>query len=267
MAMAGNKKSRKRRPCTDRSRLQQWYSDALGQRLLESERRELDEILPNLFGYHLVQVGQPVCEDLLQASRISHRLVVEEMAAEASPAPGLRGRADALPLQRDSVDVVLLPHTLEFASRPHEVLREAERVLVAEGHVVILGFNPWSLWGLWRLLRGRRGHPPWCGTFRSLLRLRDWLALLGFDTVMTRMYFYRPPLRNAALMQRLSFLERLGGHWWPILGGAYVLVARKRVVGLTPIRPRWRPRRRGLVQVDLARRVPAQRPRGTACKE
>ncbi|HHH36431.1 MAG TPA: methyltransferase domain-containing protein [Gammaproteobacteria bacterium] len=260
--MAAKAQSRKGRPCTDRAGLREWYAGALGQRVLETEHRLLAEVLPDLFGYHLVQVGQPVSEDLLQSSRISHRVVVEEATVDTPPMSGVRGRADALPLQRDSVDVLLLPHTLEFAAHPHEVLREAERVLVAEGHLVILGFNPWSLWGLWRLLRGRGGRPPWCGNFRSLLKLRDWLALLGFDIVMTRMYCYRPPLSNAALMGRLGFLECLGRRWWPVLGGAYVLVARKRVVGLTPIRPRWRPRRRRLVQVDLARRTPVSRHRG-----
>ncbi len=244
-----------RKRCAERWRLRQWYDQGLGQWLLEAERRELDGILPNLFGYHLVQVGHMVAQDLLHSSRISHRVVLDSSAAEeAAGGPDLLARPDALPLQRDSVDVVVLPHILEFEAHPHELLREVERVLVAEGHVVILGFNPWSLWGVWRLLRRRRGHPPWYGVFRGVLRLKDWLALLGFDVVMVRNYFYRPPLRHAGLMRRLGFLERLGRRWWPYLGGAYVLVARKRVVTLTPIKPRWRPRRR-LVQVDLARRV------------
>ncbi len=281
------------RLCADRRLLQQWYAAGLGQWLLEIERRQLDEILPNLFGYHLIQVGHPVGEDLLGSSRIGHRVVVDTDRAGgpgASPAAdspqvsgsdvsgsdvsggacggngapadvGLRGRPDALPLQRDAVDVVVLPHTLEFEARPHEVLREVERVLVAEGHVVILGFNPWSPWGLWRILRRRRGRPPWYGTFRSVLRLKDWLALLGFDTVMCRMYFFRPPLRHAGIMRRLAFLERWGERWWPFLGGAYVLVARKRVISLTPVKPRWRPRR--LVHVNLARRLTHRRQSGS----
>ncbi len=249
-----------RKRCAERWRLRQWYAEGLGRWLLESEQQQLDQILPNLFGYHLIQVGHMVDDDLLHSSRISHRVVVDGDLCRleaAAGGPGLLGRPDALPLQRDSVDVVVLPHILEFEAHPHEVLREVERVLVAEGHVVILGFNPWSLWGLWRLLRRRHGHPPWYGTFRSVLRLKDWLALLGFDIIMTCNYFYRPPLRHAGFMRRLGFLERLGKRWWPFLGGAYVMVAKKRVVTLTPIKPRWRPRRR-LVQVDLARRMPHQ---------
>jgi ubiquinone/menaquinone biosynthesis C-methylase UbiE len=55
---------------------------------------------------------------------------------------------DALPFDSASLDLVVLPHTLELASDPHQTLREVERVLVPEGRVVIVGFNPASLWGL-----------------------------------------------------------------------------------------------------------------------
>lgn len=243
-----------------KQRLRAWYARPLGRRLLEFERAELGRILPNLFGYHLLQVGCPTEAYLLDGSRIRHQIVVDDCQPPASlaafPLTRLYGRADRLPLQGDSVDVVVLPHTLEFEHAPHEVLREVERVLVPEGHVVILGFNPWSLWGLWRLLyrRGRR-LPPWCGVFRSILRIKDWLALLGFDTVAVRLYFYRAPLQHAGMMDRSAWIERMGGRWWPYLGGAYMIVAKKRVATLTPIKPRWRPRRR-LIQPDVAKPTP-----------
>jgi len=97
----------------------------------------------------------------------------------------------------------------------------------------------------------RRRRPPWSGDFRSILRLKDWLALLGFDLVYTRSFFFRPPLKRMGIMNRLDFLECVGRRWWPFLGGAYILVAKKRVVTLTPIKPRWRPRRR-LIEVGSA---------------
>lgn len=247
-------KSRLRKPkvCTDRRRLRTWYAGLLGQWLLESEREQLEAVLPNLFGYHLLQVGCLSDHDLLDSSRILHRVVVDVDADDVTDVFGLFGRPDALPIESDSVDVVLLPHTLEFENDPHQVLREVDRVLVPEGHVVILGFNPWSIWGTWWTMRLRRGGPPWCGRFRSTLRIQDWLALLGFDTVMSQGYFFRPPFHHAGIMRRLDFMERLGKRWWPIFGGAYLLVAKKRVATLTPIKPRWRPRR-SLVAADLAR--------------
>lgn len=213
----------------------------------------LTQVLPNLFGYHLLQVGRPMASDLLATSRIPHRVVMEDVPplAHMEGEKSFLGHSDQLPVASDSLDVILLPHTLEYVARPHEVLREAERTLIPEGHLLILGFNPWSLFGLRRLLAGWRNRSPWCGHFYSTLRLRDWLALLGFDTVLVEHYFFRPPLQKDGIMQRLSFFDRLGGRFWPPLGGGYLLVAKKRVATLTPIKPRWRSHR-SLITVGTA---------------
>lgn len=229
-----------------------WYRQPLGQALLEAESALLDQILGQLFGYHLLQLGRFADRDLLHASRIKHRMVLCDDHDRAR-APGL-GTAEPLvapcaqlPIMSDSLDVVLMPHTLAYAAHPHQVLREVERVLIPEGHVIILGFNPWSLWGLWRLALGWRQQVPWSSHFFSVTRIKDWLALLGFDTIAQHNYFYRPPYGGAHTLKRLGFLEKLGGRWWPRLGGGYLLVARKRVTTLTPIRPRWRASRKLLV--------------------
>ncbi|GAB4299450.1 MAG: methyltransferase domain-containing protein [Thiohalomonadaceae bacterium] len=237
-----------------RAGLRQWYATSLGHNLAACEQQLLDETLYNLFGYHLLQVGAPQGTDLTTASRIAHRMVLVDMPAAlptATGAEGCAGLPELLPLATDSIDLLLLPHVLAFADEPHQVLREAERVLIPEGHVAVLGFNPWSLWGLCRLALGWRRRAPWCGRFLSPWRVKDWLSLLGFDTVLLRHIYYRPPLRHPGLLQRLQFLERWGGRWWPVFGGAYLLVAKKRVATLTPIRPRWRPRR-ALVSAGLA---------------
>lgn len=232
--------------------LRNWYAQPLGQGLLDAECRVLDDVLPDLFGYYLVQLGATMGAYLSGASLIRRHVLIDRCHAgaligderAAGRAGALHAHAGMLPLRSDSVDVVLLPHMLDFGVAPHEVLREVERVLVPEGYVVIMGFNPWSLWGLRRLFTWRRhGQAPWHGTFRGTLRIKDWLALLGFDVVSTRFCFFRPPLKHAGLMKRLQWMERLGGRWWPYLGGTYIIVAKKRVVTLTPIKPRWRPRR------------------------
>lgn len=226
--------------------LRAWYTRELGQHLSDVERRELDNVLPNLFGYHLLQIGSPVNDVLYETSRVSHKVYVESLDPDAngSRRPSLWGEADALPVVTDSVDVVILPHTLEFAPDPHQVLREADRVLVPEGHIVILGFNPWSMWGIRRLLTGRWAGAPWSGQFRSVMRVRDWLSLLGFETKRVHCYFFRPPLQPVGLMRRLVFMEALGERWCPIFGAGYLIVAKKRVITVTPVKPRWQPKRR-----------------------
>lgn len=230
--------------------LERWYQSDLGQLIAEHEQQRLDQELGNLFGYHLLQVGYPCHPELLRSSRVRHR-----MHMHINPTEDSRQNSDrqfcatpaALPFLPDSLDVLVLSHILEFADDPHGVLREVERTLIPEGHVVIMGFNPVSLWSFGRLLFGWKGKVPWCGHYLTVTRVKDWLALLGFEVVQSCYYFYRPPLQRARFLRRLRLLEGLGKRLWPILGGGYLLVARKRVITLTPIRPRWKSRRRIVV--------------------
>ncbi len=225
-------------------RLYEWYNTtSLGQKLKQAEEDRLKSVLANLFGYHALQVGALYDEDMYTSSRIPHFCILDGLPAQKG-----RERTTAvachpaqLPICSDSVDVVILPHTLEFVSDPYEVLREVDRVLIPEGHVIILGFNPWSIWGLVRLLRSYRARIPWTGQFRGGKRIREWLRLLGFDTLRDQTYFYRPPLSHEGIMQRLEFMERLGRRYGRFAGGAYLLVGKKRVATPTLIRPRWRP--------------------------
>lgn len=244
-----------------RIQLRNWYRQRLGQRLLRAERRELDQVLPNLFGYHLLQVGSPVDTLLSASSLIPNRVLLETnnpaTAAAMKVKPQLHADAHALPIADDSVDVVLLAHTLEFEQDPHQVLREADRILVPEGHIVLLGFNPFSTWGVWRLLISRWSQAPWNGQFRSAFRIRDWLSLLGYDVTVSHSFFFRPPVRSEGVMRRLKLLELAGRRLWPFTGAVYLLVARKRMVTLTPIKPRWRPGRSlvgaGIVKSNVQR--------------
>jgi len=220
--------------------LNQWFVSELGQQFVEAEKQQLDAVLPNLFGFYLLQLGNPGEADLLSSSRVSHCRVV---GLQSEPAAAFQAESWAMPIKSDSIDVVILPHTLDFARYPHEVLREVERILIPEGHIVIAGFNPLSLWQLWRWILGWRKQPPWCGHFFTQFRLRDWLTLLGFGVVNKKHFFYRPPIKNRQVMQRLRFMEKLGQRLWPITGAGYVLVARKRVVTLTPLRQKWQTRK------------------------
>ena len=233
--------------------LLRWFNGQLGQSVLATERSRVARVLPDLFGYHILQVGELADVHLLDSSRINHKIIaaqVEHKNPEKSP--GLFCKSEALPVASESMDVVVLPHLLEFTDNPHQILRETERVLIGEGHVLILGFNPWSLWGLWRLLLAWRERPPWSAHYIGLTRLRDWLTLLDFEIINTERFYFRPPLENETIMQKLQFMEQLGRYCWSFFGGVYMLAAKKRVISLTPIKLQWQSRRRmiasGLVE-------------------
>src|SRR5688572_19732578 len=166
--------------------LQDWFTTPLGQYLLEKERAYLDEVTPDIFGFHALQLGMPEV-DLLRATRITHKLRVASLGAD------VLAKCHELPFATQSIDLVVLPHVLEFAEEPHAILREVDRVMMPEGRLVIVGFNPWSLWGLRSSLGPGRDQHPWNGRFLSLLRVKDWLALLGFDVSAGRLIGYAPP--------------------------------------------------------------------------
>ena len=192
-------------------------------------------VAPGLFGYQLVQVGLLGPDlDYLANCPIRFRTVVATVPERAFGARRVRGTAEQLPIAADSVDAVVLPHTLDLASDPPQVLREAERVLIPEGRLVLTGFNPWSLWGLRRQL-GPRNAPPWNCHFIGYPRLHDWLSLLGFAVESTEVVMFRPPIAQPGLLDRLAFLDRQGPRLWPMLAGVYVVQAIKRVSTLTPI--------------------------------
>lgn len=219
-----------------------WYQHGAGSRFMTAEREELTNILPRLYGYHLVYLGEPDLASLVQSSLISHRILINpHLMGQTSNISGLTGALEALPILSDSVDVVVLPHTLEQATNPHEVLRETHRVLIPEGHVVITGFNPISMWGTWYGFKHMLGRIHNQGKMLSPNRVRDWLKLLNFQIIGGRMFYFRPPIDNERVNQKLKFMEKWGEHCWPVFGGAYSLLAVKRVIPLTPIRAKWRP--------------------------
>jgi len=220
--------------------LEAWFNSPMGQVVIEQETAVLDTMLQKIFGYYLVQVGSIGGQKLTRASRIAHRSIIE-LAPRLSSQSNIDAIALAhqLPIASDSVDVVVLSHVLEFAEQPHQVLRETERVLIPEGRVIILGFNPFSLWGIRGLFFWKRKSPPWCGQFMHLLRMNDWLTLLGFELVEQHTLLYNPPCSYPKWFETLRFMEYIGHHWWPKWGGVYILHGIKRQSTLTPIYPRW----------------------------
>jgi SAM-dependent methyltransferase len=209
-----------------------------------AEAAAVERQLDGVIGYYLLQIGVAgvFCGNVGEG-RIRRRIQLP--AAPRPSVPGLQAAAEPafLPIASDSVDAVLLPHTLDLVADPQGTLREAERVLIPEGRVVVVGFNALSLWGAWGLVGQRRGGVPWCGSFLTPFRVRDWLTLLGFDVEAQEMLVFRPPWRRATLRRGVPVMDTLGARLWPFLGGVYVIRGVKRVSTLTPLRPSWAHRR------------------------
>ena len=215
--------------------LASWTQATLGRALVRAESELLGEALEDVFGWELLQVGTWGGDrELLAGARTRRQTIVD--TRNCFGGIDVIGRPSQLPVNSDSIDAVLLPHTLEFAADPYAIVREADRVLVGEGQLIVLGFRPWSLWGL-RARASRIGFPPGMRRVLSERRLRDWLVLLGYEVVATRHYLFcspwSEPREGTGPILRRGLVH-------PLPAGAYLLKARKRVYTLTPIRPRVR---------------------------
>ena len=212
--------------------MQAWFESDVGRYVLAREQAWFDVVSADLFGFKAMQLG--TCNvDYLRANRMPYRFFAGFGQGALVCAP------ERLPIASQSLDLVALPHLLEFSLHPHQLLREVERVLRPEGRLLIAGFNPFSLWGLRRVFSSRDASSPWHGRFIHLARLKDWLALLGFEIAGGRMACYAPPINHAAWIARFSFLEAAGDRWWALGGGVYLIHAVKRVHGMRLIEPKW----------------------------
>jgi SAM-dependent methyltransferase len=228
-----------------------WLASPAGQYVMRWETEQLSRLVVDMFGYYALQLGFLEL-DALQANRMPHRIRVSMAAGRPAdePLPAARtpdllvaGFAD-LPLESQSVDLVVLPHQLEFSPAPHQILREVDRVLRPEGRLVVVGMNPLSLWGLRQSLSRRPLTPflPPTGQLIGIPRLRDWMKLLSFEIDSGYYGCYAPPCRTQKWLDRMRFLENAGDRWWPICGAVYMVSAVKRVRGMRLIGPAWKRR-------------------------
>jgi len=224
---------------TDRQ--DQWIATSLGQHLLEQEQQIYDVAVADLFGFHAVQIGLTQI-NCLKDSRISNVFFAGNNQGH------LLCESSFLPFAENSIDLLCLPHALEFSDNPHQTLREGSRVLVPEGHLILTVFNPFSAWGV-RKFFTKKNYYPYCGNFFSISRIKDWLALLDLEVVEAQFFSYELPISNEKWYQRFSFIGKIGDRWWPAMGGQYIIIAKKRVVNVNLLKPKWK---HSLLQSGLA---------------
>lgn len=214
-----------------------WLDTPQGRYVLDWEQQKHDQLTADIFGFNAMQLGLPAV-DYLRANRMPLRFKCDDRDG----AVATRADLHHLPFASSSVDLVVLPHMLEFDDNPHQILREVERVLVPEGSVIVTGFNPYSLWGARRTLAQRSQLPPWRGRYISVPRLKDWFALLGLEPHAGAFGCYAPAVSQEKWLKRWKFLDLAGDRWWPIGGAVYVIQAIKRVHGMRLVMPAWKDR-------------------------
>jgi len=213
-----------------------WYLGETGQYLLNELEERINPILSTTFGYYSLQIGCPgIAEHLQESCRVKHQFTLDDLGLPAK----VHANPSMLPIASDSVDLVILMHHLSNTGEPHAVLREAFRILIPEGKLVIIDFNPTSLWGLRNFFQSWLEHVPFKGHFYTARRIDDWMRLLGFDQDRFFRVGYLPPIQKPSITRHMSWLEKGTRNWLPVLGALNLLVYSKNISPLTPVRHRW----------------------------
>lgn len=218
----------------DLPKMDQWVCLTHGHYVLDVERKVLDSVLDKYYGYHIVQIGGPTSNNYLQSSLIRHKVRIGVESSIGFPGNNIRSDLNRLPFVPDSIDVMVLPHVLEYVASPYEVLDSCFTSMAPEGRIVILGFNPFSLWGLAKMFGPndrvfRRAH------FIAPYKLRRWLKRAGFDVQEYKSMCFRWPSKNPRRFEKLNFLEPLGRFLTPGFGGVYMMIAQKRLIPMNVI--------------------------------
>lgn len=205
-----------------------WYQTDLGSALIDIEKQCLKQVFRNKFGHHLIQLDSGYYQPMVSSAPVGCQTLVSWHDNRA-PCPLIRAIPEQLPFRPDSVDQLLLHHTLDVCDEPHRVLREAVQALAPGGHLVIVGFNPRSMWIFRKWMSLFSSQLPWVGRFLRVGRLEDWLKVL--DLVVDERYslFHLPPINSHKWLNRLRWLDRLSRFLIPRTGGTYVIVAQKMV--------------------------------------
>jgi SAM-dependent methyltransferase len=218
----------------------QWFESPLGRTVLEAEQALINPYLSRLFGYHILQIGCSSRHSLISDSPVGHKILFAPEYDKVSRLPVADN--EQLPLAKESIDVVVIHHALDFTRDSHSLLREATRVLRPGGHLLIVGFNPFSLWGVKKLLK-IKAEVPWAGRFISHRRVADWLKLLELQVEKVDYGLHFLPSRWRKAMNSSGGVDVLSERLTSPFGGAYLIVGTKQVLPLTPVMQKWRPLR------------------------
>lgn len=216
-----------------------WLLQPLGNKLLEAEKKLMPKLTKHFYGKNVLLIGVPHQKKLLHVDSIPYHILLSPLFNKNHPIPYIESEFIELPIASGSVDLVIVPHTLEYLDNPRKLLMEACRIVKPEGHIIIFGFNPYSLWGLRRKFTTERAMP-WINNFIAPQTVKKWLRLADFELRKQEYLLFRPPLQNLEnLYKSLKLIEWIGNKFWAPLGGVYMIIAKAKVIPLTPIKIHW----------------------------
>lgn len=228
-------KTTQKHPSISYQGINDWYTSQSGKNLANDISHSLNETLSQCFGYYAVQIGcSNLAKKIIHKSRVRHQFTFDAKDAE------VLSQHDYLPIANDSVDLVIAAHCLSYSERPHALLREIDRIMVAEAKLIIIEMNPISLWGLRHALQAWLEKMPWCGRLFSQKKLYDWLTILGFKKMQILKVHYDLPLQLKKQNTLVHWASKATKRWLPFMSAVNIFVYEKSIAPLTPIKSVWK---------------------------
>lgn len=219
--------------------LNQWFKTSLGQQLIFEQSDCLQSIMKSKFGQHLLQLDTGLYQPLVPTAPVGC-LALMALENNSAACPVIQGTPEQLPFSPDSIDHILLHHTLDYCEDPYQALRQSQFALTEGGYLIVVGFNSFSWWGLRKLFSFGSKNIPWKGRFLSANRVHDWLEVLDLEVQEHYSLLHSLPIRKASLHEKFYWLDRLSQLILPKFGGCYILVAKKNVGSVTLMGKQWR---------------------------
>ena len=246
-----------------------WNDFPAGEHIRHAVNTVCCDYAERIFGYHFAKLGSLSADINLDTSPIRHHINHVPFSDLASEQPhhnkakegfpnhnasGISlgsdkrepkisrentvvGQSHCLPFAENSIDGFLLANELDFAQDPHEILREVDRVITQNGYVIISGFNPLSLAGIAKFLPVKRGNILHDARFFTSYRIKDWLQLLGFEIVEQRQVMFSTLFFQQKWKGAVKLQDYLASYL-PWCSAVYVILAKKRVIPMTAIKPK-----------------------------
>lgn len=205
--------------------LDEWFHTSLGVSVAEEFKRQLLPVLEYLKGETLLQLGD--CGDNLWLDDLQFNKKWIASPFSVNEKNNLICSLNQIPLQRNSLDCIIAPLTMEPFINHLSLIDEIDRVLKPMGYVVFLCLNPWSLWS--GALKCGWLH---CYTenkiqLHSSFRLNRLLGQRGYRQCALNNFYYIPPVSNQRILNKLTFLNEVGKMLWPFPSGLYCFIAQK----------------------------------------
>lgn len=203
----------------------EWFAQPIALRLVHEELRELIPLLTAHIGVRGLYL-RPVVAVAPELSGNMLQLVTSVYRVEGGFDGDLRFDETDIPFGNDSLSLVYALHAIENSHRPAALLAECARILAPDGALFLVALSPFSAW------RAR-----WQGGVVqawSAPRIRSILEGLGLSVEIQ--FGIGPIWPSLGATAHLATSERaITTSALDPLRAGFLLLARKRRVGLTPL--------------------------------